>query len=423
MTEERLRGLFLEVQKGTNNFTDFSPKVLMESSNRLIIFRLALGLSLKQFAKLFDLHFDTISQHERIKEKTMKLESAEKFMKVIKNKFESKDLASGVNMKKVLFNFNNFRNMLKGGFVCPENLLAFNSLPLRVRKKSIIRGVINSFVKRKLTPLEEKVFNCLKMKNINVTSHFMIGTKEIDLAVWNNDKPSLLIEVIQESFDPLKIIKLRKKIELPIICLAGREKKRDVIAFAKTFDAVFFEDELNHLVEFVKNNKNDRIFSIEPIEFRELNKRNDAENEVWKKLSKISDELKSQLKFVFKVNDKICSKTIDFALPGIFIEVKSGEDLEFQINRAAIESLFFKTLFPDLKFFVLFNSSTDSMLRSKINSLPLKAVGIDKVFFSDNDIINEIKSARGETRIRGHPSLTTSSCLQKLTASCSTYYP
>lgn len=71
MTEERLKELFIEVDKETNSFTNFPPKSLMRNPNRLIVFRLALGLSLKEFSDLFDLHFDTISQHERISNKSL----------------------------------------------------------------------------------------------------------------------------------------------------------------------------------------------------------------------------------------------------------------------------------------------------------------------------------------------------------------
>lgn len=88
----------------------------------------------------------------------------------------------------------------------------------------------------------------------------------------------------------------------------------------------------------------------------------------------------------------MCSKTIDFALPGIFIEVKSGDHLEFQINQAAVESLLFKTVFPDFRFFVLFKSNANCIIREKILSLPLEKVGIDNVFFSDDELVNALKN-------------------------------
>lgn len=44
------------------------------------------------------------------------------------------------------------------------------------------------------------------------------------------------------------------------------------------------------------------------------------------------------------------------------------------------------------------NSLSNPILKDKVDSLPLREVGIDKVFFSDNDMINEIKSAQARIR-------------------------
>lgn len=392
MTEEKLRELFLEVDKSTNNFTKFSPNILTENSNKLIIFRLSLGLSLKEFSNLFGLHLDTISQHERLEKKRMNLQSATKFMNMIENELKSKNLVQKITWETVLFSFRKFKNMLKGGFISPENLVKFNSLPIERRRDSIMRGVINSIIKKKLTPLEGRVFNHLKERNIDVTPHFMVGSKEVDLVVWKSGKPSLLIEVIQESFFPLKFIGLREKVTLPIVCLVSKDRKRDVIALDKIFDAVFFEDNLNDLVGFINGKNSMKKIEIEPIQFRELSKRNIQENEILAKLTKIDTQIKSQLKFLFRFDGKMCSKTIDFALPGIFIEVKSGDHLEFQINQAAVESLLFKTVFPDFRFFVLFKSNANSIIREKILSLPLEKAGIDNVFFSDDELVNALKN-------------------------------
>lgn len=143
MTEERLRKLFLEVEKSTNNFTEFSPEVLMENSNRLIVFRLALGLSQENFAKLFNVSFDAISQQERIKNKKMLISTANKFVKIIREEFKSKQLLGNVTIDTILENFNKFKRALKGGSTSIrniENIQKINKLPLSIRREWMIKG-------------------------------------------------------------------------------------------------------------------------------------------------------------------------------------------------------------------------------------------------------------------------------------------
>jgi len=406
MTEAKLKKLFEEVRVETRNFTTFNPEVLMENPNRLIIFRLTLCLSLKQFGKIIGRHHDGISQHERKDNTKIRRDTAEHFMQVIEKKFGEKNLIGNVQPKDVISTFRKFRNMLKGGFISTIQIDKLNKLPIEVRMKWMQKGAINSFSKRRLTEMENKVFEKLRKHGFKVSKHFLVGVNEIDLALWKENKLWCLIEVVGESFSPLKILDAKKKVNVPIIGVATKERKMDIIAFLKTFDIVIFDDNLQELINVLQNDTikiklNQSSFQVTNIS--RVSRLNEFEKIFSSELEKhFKDNFESQVKFEFSFEDLILSKRVDFVIPNIlqnkcepliFIEIKHTKKPDWAICRASTESITLKTLFPNTKFLTLIFPKTKlNHSFTKIRLLPLKEVGIDEVLFSIEDTIEKIKN-------------------------------
>ena len=407
MTEQRLKKLFLETEKSTNNFTDLSPKVLMKNSNRLIVFRLALGLSQESFAKLLNIHFDSISQHERIKNKKMAALTANKFVKIIKEELESRQLLGNVTSEKILETFNKFKKALKGGFTSIKNIETIqkiNSLPLSVRRKWMFKGWVNSLSKRGLSPMEKRVFLRLKRSKIDVRPRFLVKNREFDLSIFKNNELSMLIEVVDTSVDPFKIFEIRKEIEQPIVCILRRKRRRFFPALSIIFDKVLFEDELDSLIDMIrkekpllKDNSNIKITSIGVSP-----KMNDSERAVLNSLNGVSKEILPQVKFNLDIDGINFQKIVDFVFPNIlqnkepqiFIEIKNRTDPLLAVLDASLESILLKRLFPFSKFFFLLmlKEGSENWRLNRILSEDMSKVGIDKICFNVDELKKEIAS-------------------------------
>jgi len=105
--------LFESTKKLTNNFTVFTPAILMDNPQSLMILRLSLGLSHDKFAKELGMNERSLRTHEKGNE-TVGFHMSMKLIDKIKFAF----LQSKVNVtfEEVIKNFRAFKNFLSLDF-------------------------------------------------------------------------------------------------------------------------------------------------------------------------------------------------------------------------------------------------------------------------------------------------------------------
>lgn len=154
-TEQQIREMYEDISKGTENFRNISPQILMKNPKNILIFRLALGMSQNEFEEFLGSRNKNITKYESGKIKKMQEKTAEKITTSVLEKIKK------VTFKKILTNFKNSKRESEGWFRANKNTVQ----GLRARRKGAIESL-----KTRMTPQEQilsQELNKLEIRNIS----------------------------------------------------------------------------------------------------------------------------------------------------------------------------------------------------------------------------------------------------------------
>jgi hypothetical protein len=198
LSEEEIKKLYEEVRKVTENFTKFKPEVLAENSQRILIFRLALGLSITNFAKLCNRSHGSIENLEKLP-KQLNYRVASHYINVISKNLHNADFS----LEKILQTLRNFRERaLKGiSIESRERVLQFarkGALKSLEKRKSnereYFKASLEGLKKQQLTNQERKIKEILDRNKISYRTHEFICSENVDFIIDDkNNKKIILI--------------------------------------------------------------------------------------------------------------------------------------------------------------------------------------------------------------------------------------
>ena len=157
--------MFSEVKKLTNNFTNVESDLLEKNASRILILRLALGMSQNKFESFIGAESKNTSKYERGKIKNMKKQTAEKYISKIKTVLERNKITEDkviLSYKKMFSESNGF---LKANQGTRKVLLAQR------------KGAINS-LRNRATEQEKTITGCLELKGLKPEINFPLSTEK-----------------------------------------------------------------------------------------------------------------------------------------------------------------------------------------------------------------------------------------------------
>lgn len=137
---QQIKKMFVEIRDLTSDFQNIVPELLESDAKRILILRLALGMSQNEFEKFLGTESKNISKYERGKIKTMKKETAEKYIKKIKSKLQKKKVTENkiiLAYKKMFSESNGFLRANQGTkkVLLAQRKGAINSMRMRATEQ------------------------------------------------------------------------------------------------------------------------------------------------------------------------------------------------------------------------------------------------------------------------------------------------
>ena len=164
VSEKKLKKLYEEVRKETENFKEIKPEILVVNPQKILIFRLALGMSQNKFEEFLGNRNKNITKYETGKIKTMQLTTAKNITERIR------EVIKPVSLSKVLQQFRRSKQESQGWFKAHKNSL----VALKARRK----GAIESLKKRR-TPQEKLLEEELTKKKMKVLVNYPLSERII----------------------------------------------------------------------------------------------------------------------------------------------------------------------------------------------------------------------------------------------------
>ncbi len=196
LSNRELKQRFLELEETTNKFSIFDSKILYENPQRILIFRLLLGMGQRSFAKDLGITKDHIAKWERLRMK-MKMETAEKICgkieALIKNYNSTISFERTVNNLKLLRDGQGKRNL--------DNWIKNGLLFAQKQRKSPEENEILRILRKSGQIFDiHAIVSCIK-RSINV-----------DFAIPDSENPKFIIEVSKFSLKKMKLTNTRLRI-------------------------------------------------------------------------------------------------------------------------------------------------------------------------------------------------------------------
>lgn len=184
---KQLEKLYYEVKQASNTFRDINAKILVENSQRIVIFRLSLGLSNKMFAKICKRSNACIYNLEK-KARWINFSTAAYYANVLTN-LDLKNLDKFEIIKR---NYDRFFG---------RALTGVKLLPAIERKKFAIKGSLKALKTRNknkedyykasraglksqaLTTQEKDLTKILEKNEIDFKTHWFIGKENVDIFI------------------------------------------------------------------------------------------------------------------------------------------------------------------------------------------------------------------------------------------------
>ncbi len=186
ISKEKLRELFEEVKLCTNGFTLINPIVLAENSQRLVVFRMALGISGEKFAKLSGRNNACIYNLEK-KSRPINFNTAEWYISVLK-RFDFTE----ITFDDVVKNYEQFYGRALYGikFLSKNEMKNFakqgssKALMLRkINKEAYYKASKLGLNKQPLTSHEKEIVALLEQDDIPYKVHDLIGDENVDIHI------------------------------------------------------------------------------------------------------------------------------------------------------------------------------------------------------------------------------------------------
>lgn len=275
VSEIRLKELYEEVKTKTSNFKIFEPSIISENSQRVIVFRLALGKSVERFAELCERTHGSIENLEK-SPKQLNYKVGSHYMNVIKNNLHGKSFQH----EKLLETLRNFRDRaMRGVSVMNEKeILKFAKLGAKesLKKRSeneeeYFKASLEGVRRQRLTNQETKIKELLEENKIPYKVHEFVSGENLDFVIENGDKSFLIacssckIENLTHHARRLMYqayrVKYKSKNNLAFIGILGGENnllKMSEIPRGATklldeiCDAWFIDENLSELTHFIK---------------------------------------------------------------------------------------------------------------------------------------------------------------------------
>lgn len=190
VNEEQLHALYKETRVASNGFKEFTPNVLMENSQRVLVFRLILGLSVDKFSEACGRTRGSINNLERTP-KFIDNKTASRYMEIVRSKMESNSSidTSYKHVKSVHESF--IRRAINGVKVLSvAELSKFGKKGAKASVKSR-KNLKENYYKasrigiesQPLTSQEEKVANLLGAAGIEFKPHHFISKENVDFFI------------------------------------------------------------------------------------------------------------------------------------------------------------------------------------------------------------------------------------------------
>ena len=162
--KESDKQFYSSVRKETENFKEIKPEILVVNPQKILIFRLALGMSQNKFEEFLGNRNKNITKYETGKIKTMQLTTAKNITERIR------EVIKPVSLSKVLQQFRRSKQESQGWFKAHKNSL----VALKARRK----GAIESLKKRR-TPQEKLLEEELTKKKMKVLVNYPLSERII----------------------------------------------------------------------------------------------------------------------------------------------------------------------------------------------------------------------------------------------------
>lgn len=189
LNEKELRDVYLRVRKETNNFKKIAPKIIAENCQTIVIFRLALGISVKKFAAICKRSTGSIDSLQR-SPRAINYGVAEYYTKIIKSLWKSADSS----LKNILKNYNLFYGRAIKGvkILSKRDRKEFSELGIKKsleRRKSneeeYFKAARKGIEKQKLTKQEKRIKELLKKRAIQHETHKFLFNENLDFVINN----------------------------------------------------------------------------------------------------------------------------------------------------------------------------------------------------------------------------------------------
>ncbi|OGI14830.1 hypothetical protein A3K63_03920 [Candidatus Micrarchaeota archaeon RBG_16_49_10] len=156
--------LFFDLKEKTSDFANIEPEVIQQDPKKLLIIRLALGMSQNEFERIVSKGNKNISKYETGKIKRMNYETAKRMLDGLNSKIPQFDL------DRILSNFQISKDESNGWFKVHTK----TEKALKARRKGVIRSL-----RSRLTRQESRVAKDLKRVKLDFESNFPVTESTI----------------------------------------------------------------------------------------------------------------------------------------------------------------------------------------------------------------------------------------------------
>lgn len=188
LSKRQLKNLYFKVKEKTNNFKEIGPAIIAENCQSLVVFRLALGLPVKDFAKICKRSNGSIDNLQKCSKK-INFGIAEYYTKIIKKFWDSADIQwKNISEKYDCF----YGRAIKGIKILPKTeRIKFSKIgskkALEKRKKNdflYFKASRKGIEKQGLTKQEEKVQRLLSKNSIEYETHKFLYNENVDFLIY-----------------------------------------------------------------------------------------------------------------------------------------------------------------------------------------------------------------------------------------------
>ena len=266
ISEERVVNLFNELKEETNNFSRFDVAIFRKNPQKIIILRLILNLSQRNFSQLNNIRVSTLSQWENKVFKNLPL--SKQIENVTINSMKLINDSENISLPNLLENFNRFLELSKGVNLPPLNTLPweeqqFRAVLLNKRKPNNENEIKikNLFFGNGIKFVEQEPILSLDNKAGTIIADFLVDTGRFKIVLETctinepkkkMDKKKKLLPAVFLANKGFRIRKFRSELKtLAFIRTNLSENSQQIEIVKESFDFVVINDFLK-LIELVK---------------------------------------------------------------------------------------------------------------------------------------------------------------------------